>query len=118
MGVALFSLTRHRCGWAVHVSVARPETGYGDKYLERMEKRVRMAFVRKVYIILAIQLAVTFGIAAIFWFVDPVNTYARENRWMLWTVLGLNLFFLCALVCCVKVARKWPMNIIFLFGFT
>lgn len=43
------------------------------------EKVTRIKFIRKVYLILTSQLIFTFGIVAIFVFVEPVKKWAKTN---------------------------------------
>jgi hypothetical protein len=44
------------------------------------ETAVRSAFVRKVFVLVFLQLAVTIGVAAVFLFVDPVNAYVAGEE--------------------------------------
>lgn len=87
-------------------------------YLRDMEKSVRMGFVRKVYSVLAMQLLVTFAIVLIFSFQKTVQTYVQNTPAMLWAALGVSLFSILVLACCVSVARTYPWNYIFLTLFT
>ena len=105
-----------------------------------MEKKVRAAFVRKVFILVFIMLAFTIGIAAIFLFVDPVNEYiagkkicstsrdgtescyrtAAEGAWVFYTSWALTLVTMIAIayVFC-KICKNnstFTDKIMFIFG--
>lgn len=103
------------------------------------EKKVRSAFVRKVFFLVATMLAFTVGVAAIFLFVDPVNEYiagkkvcstnirtgeetcgrlAAEGQWVFYTSWALTLVMLIALMCSTTLRRKHPWNYIAMFTFT
>ena len=48
-----------------------------------MDQAVRHGFIRKVYGILIVQLLLTFGIVAIFSYIDAVQVYAMNNSWLM-----------------------------------
>uniref|UniRef100_A0A0G4HKW5 Uncharacterized protein n=1 Tax=Chromera velia CCMP2878 TaxID=1169474 RepID=A0A0G4HKW5_9ALVE len=80
---------------------------------------VRHAFIRKVYTILGIQLAITFAICCIFMFVQPVKTWMAANVWFFIVVLIVSFVILCMLTCCcTNLARHHPWNMILLGIFT
>ncbi|KAK7071199.1 hypothetical protein SK128_003819 [Halocaridina rubra] len=95
-----------------------PEGAFDGMVDAFSEKAVRMAFIRKVYGILFIQLLITFGIVAIFIFVDSVKTYALENVALFWSAFGLTIAMIILLACCGNFRRKVPHNYIALFVFT
>ncbi|XP_065176468.1 protein lifeguard 1-like [Sycon ciliatum] len=82
------------------------------------EKSVRLGFIRKVYAILFVQLAVTFGFVILFSYVDSIQQYCEANAWMWGLALGLQIATLIALACCGQLRRKHPHNIILLGVFT
>lgn len=93
-----------------------------------IEKKVRSAFVRKVFILVFLQLCVTIGIAAVFLFVNPVNEYVAGPKytytksdgtegtyrgpapgaWVFYASWGLTLVMLIVLMCFTSVRRKYP----------
>ncbi|XP_067108661.1 protein lifeguard 3-like [Osmerus mordax] len=79
---------------------------------------VRHAFIRKVYLILATQLLITFGIVAVFTFVDAVRLYVVRNPALYWASFGVYFVTHIVLVCCKGPRRKYPWNIILLAIFT
>lgn len=82
------------------------------------EKSIRLAFIRKVYGILTVQLGVTIAIISMFFFWNDLALYTRENSWLFYVALALTLVCIIALVCCPGVRRTFPMNFIFLGIFT
>jgi protein lifeguard len=71
-----------------------------------------------VFGILSAQLLVTFGVVAIFVFVDDVKQYATNN-WEL--ALGSSIatiVIVIALSCCGNLRRRAPLNLILLGFFT
>lgn len=87
----------------------------GDSF---SDKAIRRAFIRKVYLILMCQLAVTCGFIALFVFHDGVKSYVRANSWLYWLSYGIFVVVYIALACCSSVRRTFPMNFIFLAIFT
>lgn len=78
---------------------------------------IRRGFIRKVYGILTVQLAVTMGIMGVF-FIPAVQDYTFANIWLFWVAFFMSFGFLIGLVCCGEVRRKTPHNMILLSGFT
>jgi len=82
------------------------------------EKSIRLAFIRKVYGILTVQLGVTIAIISMFFFWKDLALYTRENVWLFYVALALTIVCIIALGCCPGVRRTFPMNFIFLGIFT
>ncbi|XP_032879411.1 protein lifeguard 3, partial [Amblyraja radiata] len=80
--------------------------------------KVRHAFIRKVYMILTVQLFVTFGIVSIFTFSEPVQKFVQENSAVYWAAYGVFFVIYLVLVCCEGPRRKFPWNVILLAVFT
>ncbi|CAH8540650.1 unnamed protein product [Schistosoma bovis] len=82
------------------------------------DKKIRHAFIRKVYFTLSVQLLFTFGIVCIFCLVKPVTIWVRRNPWFYY--LAYAIFFVTYLVlgCIVSVRRRFPGNYICLTVFT
>jgi len=79
------------------------------------ERQVR---VNWVYIILSVQLMVTFAFVSVFLFVKPVNTWVTRNQWFYWLSYAVFFATYMALACCTKVRRNFPGNFIALSIFT
>ncbi|KAJ8681584.1 hypothetical protein QAD02_017376 [Eretmocerus hayati] len=77
--------------------------------------KIRMAFIRKVYGILSIQLLMTVVIGALFFNYKPVKLYVVEAGWPLMTAVFATFILLIALH--VK-RREHPTNLILLACFT
>ncbi|XP_048342429.1 protein lifeguard 3-like [Sphaerodactylus townsendi] len=81
-------------------------------------KKIRHAFIRKVYSIIAVQLLVTVGIIAVFTFVTPVSSFVRRNAAVYYVSYAVFLVTYLVLVCCEGPRRRFPWNIILLSIFT
>uniref|UniRef100_A0A673GP05 Protein lifeguard 3-like n=1 Tax=Sinocyclocheilus rhinocerous TaxID=307959 RepID=A0A673GP05_9TELE len=79
---------------------------------------VRHAFIRKVYLILAVQLLITTSIIAVFTFVEPVRLFVVQNPAIYWASFPVYLVTYLMLVCCEGPRRRHPWNLILLFIFT
>ncbi|XP_071789239.1 protein lifeguard 2-like isoform X2 [Asterias amurensis] len=82
------------------------------------DKDVRRKFIMKVYLILTLQLAVTFGTVCLFFFVEPVRTYVLGSPGLYWASYGVFLVVYIVLACCGEFRRKTPHNYIALTIFT
>eukprot|EP00927_Polykrikos_kofoidii_P035434 TRINITY_DN29996_c0_g1_i1.p1 TRINITY_DN29996_c0_g1~~TRINITY_DN29996_c0_g1_i1.p1 ORF type:complete len:274 (-),score=29.77 TRINITY_DN29996_c0_g1_i1:35-781(-) len=77
---------------------------------------IRVAFIRKVYSILVIQLIVTVAIAAPL--ALQTKKQAMENSWMLMVSMVGMLVTMVIMWCCQEVLRKFPLNYLFLVVLT
>ncbi|CAK9303465.1 unnamed protein product [Gordionus sp. m RMFG-2023] len=82
------------------------------------DKAIRKAFIRKVYLILLCQLALTAGIIAVFIFIPEVKFYVMRNIWTYYMAFAIFFGVYLALVCCNDLRRKVPGNFICLTIFT
>ena len=75
----------------------------------------RMAFIRKVYTILTCQLALTAALSTVSFFSDSYKSWIQSNTWLMWVSLfgAIGFMFLT-----FWKRKSWPMNILFLSGFT
>uniref|UniRef100_A0A672PEH6 Protein lifeguard 1-like n=1 Tax=Sinocyclocheilus grahami TaxID=75366 RepID=A0A672PEH6_SINGR len=75
-------------------------------------KAVRRLFIRKVFSVLSLQLAVTCGFVAVFTFEPHVKLFVMQNAW---TYLAGYVVFLVpylVILCCGEFRRKHPWNLI------
>ncbi|XP_077993264.1 protein lifeguard 2-like [Glandiceps talaboti] len=82
------------------------------------DRKVRQAFIRKVYLILMVQLLVTFGIVCLFIFCKPVNDFVTGNPSLVYASYGVFIVCMFSLACCNEMRRKFPLNLIMLGVFT
>lgn len=94
-----------------------PITGYPNENWFS-DLYARHIFIRKVFMILTLQLFVTFGIVALFSFVDPVRNFMLENIWMVWPALAGSIVFLLIFACCDMLVKTKPWNYIIMGAFT
>ncbi|XP_068614834.1 protein lifeguard 1 [Brachionichthys hirsutus] len=79
---------------------------------------IRKAFIRKVYLILMIQLLVTVGIICAFLYWDTLNEWTRDNYWFSYAMIGGAVVLILVLSCCDNLRRQVPLNFIALGLFT
>ncbi|XP_062907517.1 transmembrane BAX inhibitor motif containing 1a isoform X4 [Mobula hypostoma] len=100
-------------------STSNPEEGNeGFTASSWDDRRVRHAFIRKVYLILTAQLFVTFGIVAVFTFSETVQNFVQKNSAIYWAAYAVFFVVYIVLVCCEGPRRKFPWNVILLAIFT
>jgi FtsH-binding integral membrane protein len=76
---------------------------------------IRMAFVRKVYSILTVQLLATAVLSSVSFFNDSYKDWIQSKQWMVW----VSLFGAIGFMLLTFWKRKsYPMNLLFLGGFT
>ncbi|XP_042319613.1 protein lifeguard 1 [Sceloporus undulatus] len=76
------------------------------------DKNIRQAFIRKVFLVLTIQLSVTFAFVAIFTFVKGVKGFVRRNVWTYYVSYAVFFISLIVLSCCGEFRRKHPWNLV------
>ncbi|KIW17266.1 hypothetical protein PV08_04457 [Exophiala spinifera] len=85
----------------------------GSVYEATLE--IRMAFVRKVYTILTIQLFLTAALSCLSFYSSGYRNWIQSNSWMMW----ISLFGAIGFMLLTFWKRKsYPQNLIFLTGFT
>ena len=68
---------------------------------------VRLGFIRKVFMILTLQLTVTFSIVLIFNIVEPINTFCKANgSWLFWVSFILSFAILIGIACNPHVSQE------------
>lgn len=90
-------------------------------YIDEMDDILRMGFIRKVFLLLAMQLFVTFGCIITSVYTSSIKTFLQDPDASGWFV-GLGFFLLitstCALSCCSHLTRQHPHNLILLSVYT
>ncbi|XP_030056163.1 protein lifeguard 1 [Microcaecilia unicolor] len=82
------------------------------------EKVLRRAFIKKVYLILAVQLVITVGIICMFIYWPTLKKWVRYNSWFTYALFPVIFVLVIVLSCCNDVRRKFPVNFILLGLFT
>ncbi|KCV70381.1 hypothetical protein H696_02716 [Fonticula alba] len=75
----------------------------------------RHVFLRKVYLTLFAQMALTAGIGSLFYLIEGLNSFVDENYWIIYVFLGVAIVSLIVLH---FVSRVRIVNLVFLFIFT
>jgi FtsH-binding integral membrane protein len=71
---------------------------------------VRLRFIRKVYLILACQLLLTAAFVALSTFNMAYVSFIRQNMWLFWVCLVVNIVLLYVLVYVRAASRRVPLN--------
>ncbi|XP_050300697.1 protein lifeguard 1 isoform X3 [Anthonomus grandis grandis] len=82
------------------------------------DQSIRRGFIRKVYSILMVQLAITCAFIALFSFEPKTKHFVQTTPSLFFVALALMIVAIITLACCGEVRRKAPMNYIVLFIFT
>ncbi|XP_072359929.1 protein lifeguard 1 [Scyliorhinus torazame] len=75
---------------------------------------IRRHFIRKVFLILGIQLLLTFGIVCVFTYSSDIKNFAHANSAFFYSSFGIFIVVLVALNCCGDIRRKYPWNLLFM----
>ena len=86
-------------------------------YMAFQNKQIRNGFVRKVFAILAMQLALTIGGVAAMVTTESVVSYVQRTPALFWVAWVVTVLVLSALVCCTECRRHFPLNYVLLFVF-
>ncbi|XP_071397232.1 protein lifeguard 1 [Centroberyx affinis] len=76
------------------------------------DKAVRMAFVRKVFSILTVQLVFTFSVVCLFTFSSVVKDAVQTNLWVYLSSYIIFMVVAISLSCCRSFSRRHPWNIV------
>lgn len=94
-----------------------PEDGE-VKGFDFTDKTIRRGFIRKVYSILMVQLAITSVMIATFLYHEPTRRFVQHNIALFIVAIVLLIVSLIGLYCCGEVRRSFPTNVILLGLFT
>uniref|UniRef100_A0A8V5GUK7 Uncharacterized protein n=1 Tax=Melopsittacus undulatus TaxID=13146 RepID=A0A8V5GUK7_MELUD len=75
------------------------------------DSSVRQAFIRKVFLVLTLQLSVTFTFVASFTFLDGLKVFVQTHTWSYYLSYGVFFCCLLALSCCGDLQRRHPWNL-------
>uniref|UniRef100_A0A673GT71 Protein lifeguard 1-like n=1 Tax=Sinocyclocheilus rhinocerous TaxID=307959 RepID=A0A673GT71_9TELE len=73
---------------------------------------VRRLFIRKVFSVLSLQLAVTCGFVAVFTFEPHVKLFVMQNAWTYWVGYVVFLVPYVVILCCGEFRRTHPWNLV------
>lgn len=95
-----------------------PESQVEIRGMSFSEETIRKAFVRKVYLILTVQLAITMAFISLFMYHEPARMFVARNP-SIGIIAFVTMFVvLIIMACCGEIRRKTPHNFIFLAMFT
>lgn len=95
-----------------------PESQVEIRGMTFSEESIRKGFIRKVYLILTVQLAITMAFIALFVYSEPAKLWTVNNPWIATTSFIVMFAVLIIMACCGEIRRKTPHNFIFLGLFT
>lgn len=76
------------------------------------DKSIRQAFIRKVFLVLTLQLSVTLSTVVVFTFVEEVKNFVQKNIWTYYVSYAIFFVSLIVLSCCEDLRRKHPWNLV------
>lgn len=83
-----------------------------------INRTIRLQFIRKVFMILTLQLLLTFSIIILFTAVETISLFCRTYPMLMWAPFVIALVIYCYICCKPKFARTHPYNIVSLFVFS
>ncbi|XP_015930061.1 protein lifeguard 1 [Parasteatoda tepidariorum] len=87
-------------------------------FIKFTDKAIRAAFIRKVYLIIMLQLLFSLGVICLFVFERNVKLFVRQNYAFVYLAYFIFLAVYIALACCSGLRRNYPCNMIMLSVFT
>uniref|UniRef100_T1J0C3 Uncharacterized protein n=1 Tax=Strigamia maritima TaxID=126957 RepID=T1J0C3_STRMM len=81
-------------------------------------KEIRIKFVRKVYLILTLELLFTAGIVALFLFEKNTRNFVQRNVLLVYLAMGIFFVLYIVVICCRELRRNFPCNLILLMAVT
>ncbi|XP_058124573.1 protein lifeguard 1-like [Anopheles ziemanni] len=82
------------------------------------DQSIRRGFIKKVYSILTVQLAITFTFVTVVMLHKPTRRVVQESVPLFWIAFIVMFVALIGISCCGEMRRKAPMNFILLGLFT
>ncbi|XP_051992459.1 protein lifeguard 1-like [Xyrauchen texanus] len=92
-----------------------PPSYYGNDEFAKSNlevKSIRQAFIRKVFLVLTVQLMVTCSFVAIFTFSINAKVFVLSNQWMYYVSYAIFFVSLIVLSFCDEFRRKYPWNLV------
>jgi len=84
---------------------------------EDIYKKIRIGFIRKVYVVLLFQLSFTFGVCCLS-FLEKIRDFVSSHPIIYLIIAIISFIIVIILSCCIKIARKVPINYLLLFIWT
>jgi FtsH-binding integral membrane protein len=79
---------------------------------------VRNGFIRKVFLIVGLMLAITTGVTFAVLSSPEAKRWLMRNQWLSWVLFAGTIVLILAMACIPGVTRKHPLNLVLLFAFT
>ena len=85
--------------------------------LKKKERVLRIAFLKKVYFLLIVQVITTIGLVCLS-FIIPLRNWVHDQVIVVYVIIGVSCFFLIFLACFRNFCKKFPLNYICFFSWT
>uniref|UniRef100_A0A3Q3W962 Uncharacterized protein n=1 Tax=Mola mola TaxID=94237 RepID=A0A3Q3W962_MOLML len=95
-----------------------PDYSDGFQHSGFSDAAVRRGFIRKVYLILMVQLLVTVGFICTFIYWDTLRFWVWDHSWFTYCMMAIVLVLILIMSCCDSLRRQVPLNFIALGVFT
>lgn len=94
---------------------AQSNSVISDLLINELETKTRHDFIKRVYALLSINLAITFGIVALFSFCNAATNWLIEHYWVSIIFSICSLILIIVISCCPHIARNHYVGLSFLF---
>ena len=89
-----------------------------QKIVEDIKKKIREGFIYKVYILLLVQLALTFGFVVLANEIKTLEIFILSHRWLFYVMVFTPLIIIIYFLIDPKKTKQVPINYILLFFFS
>ncbi|XP_059807572.1 protein lifeguard 1 isoform X2 [Hypanus sabinus] len=76
------------------------------------DQKIRQHFIRKVFVILGVQLLFTFGLVCAFTFASEIKDFVWKYPAIYYSSFAVFLLTVITLACCKSIQRRYPWNFI------
>lgn len=87
-------------------------------YVEEAHILEQLNFIRKVYLLLSLQIFYTIGLVSLCYFVKPIFDFLMANPYIFFIAMGVYISLVLMMTCFGEVSRASPWNYILLFILT
>ena len=88
-----------------------------EQFVEDIKNKIREGFIYKVYILLLVQLALTFGFVVLANEIKTLEIFILSHRWLFYVMVFTPLIIIIYFLIDPKKTKEVPINYILLFFF-
>ena len=89
-----------------------------EQFVEDIKNKIREGFIYKVYILLLVQLALTFGFVVLANEIKTLEIFILSHRWLFYVMVFTPLIIIIYFLIDPKKTKQVPINYILLFFFS